>query len=101
MFGATVLGPIPMGFNPQAAVFFTGIGMIVLISTTHMKVPSYLGPSFAFVGPVLAVTGGDPSKVPFALCGISGTAVLVRICLQISRILLILARTHDSFKWDN
>ena len=46
MFGATLLGPTPMGFNPQTAVFFTGIGMIVLISTTHMKVPSYPVPSY-------------------------------------------------------
>ncbi len=76
MFGATVLGPILMGFNPQLALFFTGVGTLIFILTTRMKVPSYLGPSFAFIGPVLAVTGGDPSKVPFALCGIAGAAVL-------------------------
>ena len=76
MFGATVLGPILMGFNPQLALFFTGVGTLIFIFTTRMKVPSYLGPSFAFIGPVLAVTGGDASKVPFALCGIAGAAVL-------------------------
>ena len=26
MFGATVLGPILMGFNPSTAIFFSGIG---------------------------------------------------------------------------
>src|SRR5271157_6665612 len=76
MFGATVLGPILMGFNPQLALFFTGVGTLIFIFTTRMKVPSYLGPSFAFIGPVLAVTGGDASKVPLALCGIAGAAVL-------------------------
>jgi uracil-xanthine permease len=76
MFGATVLGPMLMGFNPQLALFFTGVGTLIFIFTTRMKVPSYLGPSFAFIGPVLAVTGGDASKVPFALCGIAGAAVL-------------------------
>ena len=54
MFGATVLGPILMGFNPQLALFFTGVGTLIFIFTTRMKVPSYLGPSFAFIGPVLA-----------------------------------------------
>jgi uracil-xanthine permease len=76
MFGATVLGPILMGFDPQLALFFTGVGTLIFIFTTRFKVPSYLGPSFAFIGPVLAVTGGDASKVPFALCGIAGAAVL-------------------------
>ena len=72
MFGATVLGPMLMGFDPQLALFFTGVGTLIFIFTTRMKVPSYLGPSFAFIGPVLAVTGGDATKVPLALCGIAG-----------------------------
>jgi uracil-xanthine permease len=39
-------------------------------------VPSYLGSSFAFIGPVLAVTGRDPTKIPQALCGIAAAGVL-------------------------
>src|SRR5690348_468539 len=70
MFGATVLCPILMGFNPQVALFFSGIGTLLFILITRFQVPSYLGSSFAFIGPVLAVTGGDPSRIPFALCGI-------------------------------
>ncbi len=76
MFGATVLAPLLMGFNPQVALFFSGVGTLLFIAVTGMKVPSYLGSSFAFIGPVLAVTGGDASKVPFALCGIAGAALL-------------------------
>lgn len=76
MFGATVLAPLLMGFNPQAALFFSGVGTLLFIATTGLKVPSYLGSSFAFIGPVLAVTGGEASNVPFALCGIAGAAVL-------------------------
>jgi len=76
MFGATVLAPIIMGFDPQVALFFSGIGTLIFIFTTGFKVPSYLGSSFAFIGPVLAVTGGDPSNIPYALCGIAGAAVL-------------------------
>src|SRR5207302_10529905 len=76
MFGATVLAPILMGFNPQAALFFSGAGTLLFILVTGFKVPSYLGSSFSFIGPVLAVTGGDASKIPFALCGIAGAAIL-------------------------
>jgi putative pyrimidine permease RutG len=76
MFGATVLCPILMGFNPQVALFFSGIGTLIFILITRFQVPSYLGSSFAFIGPVLAVTGGDASRIPFALCGIAGAAVL-------------------------
>lgn len=76
MFGATVLAPILMGFNPQTAIFFSGIGTLLFILITRAKVPSYLGSSFAFIGPVLAVTGGAGEKIPFALCGIAGAAAL-------------------------
>jgi uracil-xanthine permease len=65
-----------MGFNPQLALFFSGVGTLIFIATTRSKVPSYLGSSFAFIGPVLAVTRGDPSRIPFALCGIAGAALL-------------------------
>ncbi|MFB3827343.1 MAG: uracil-xanthine permease family protein [Bryobacteraceae bacterium] len=76
MFGATVLAPLLMGFNPQAALFFSGVGTLLFLLATGLKVPSYLGSSFAFIGPVLAVTGGNASNVPFAQCGIAGAAVL-------------------------
>ena len=76
MFGATVLAPVIMGFNPQVAIFFSGIGTLIFLVATRLKVPSYLGSSFAFIGPVLAVTGGNPALIPNALCGIAGAAVL-------------------------
>jgi putative pyrimidine permease RutG len=76
MFGATVLAPILMGFNPQVALFFSGVGTLIFLFTTGFKVPSYLGSSFAFIGPVLAVTGGNSADIPYALCGIAGAAVL-------------------------
>jgi len=66
MFGGTVLVPVLLGFNPQVTLFFTGIGTLVFVATTGFKVPSYLGASFAFIGPILTVTGGDPSKIPLA-----------------------------------
>ena len=84
MFGATVLAPILMGFNPQTAIFFSGIGTLIFILITRAKVPSYLGSSFAFIGPVLAVTGGAAEKVPFALCGIAGAALLYALAAAVT-----------------
>jgi len=84
MFGATVLAPILMGFNPQVALFFSGIGTLIFILITGFKVPSYLGSSFAFIGPVLAVTGGNAAKIPYALCGIAGAAFLYAIAAVVT-----------------
>jgi uracil-xanthine permease len=79
MFGATVLAPVIMGFDPQLAIFFSGIGTLIFLVTTRMKVPSYLGSSFSFIGPVLAVTGGSAALIPEALGGIAAAAVLYAI----------------------
>jgi len=84
MFGATVLAPIIMGFNPQAALFFSGVGTLIFVITTDFKVPSYLGSSFSFIGPVLAVTAGSAAKVPEALCGIAGAAVLYALAALVT-----------------
>jgi len=84
MFGATVLAPLLMGFNPQVALFFSGIGTLIFIAVTRARVPSYLGSSFAFIGPVLAVTRGDSSRIPFALCGIAGAALLYGVAALVT-----------------
>ena len=84
MFGATVLAPLLMGFNPQVALFFSGVGTLLFAAATGWKVPSYLGSSFAFIGPVLAVTGGDASRVPLALCGVAGAALLYVVAALIT-----------------
>ncbi len=84
MFGGTVLAPILMGFSPQVTLFFSGVGTLIFIVVTGFKVPSYLGSSFAFIGPVVAVTGGDSAKIPLALCGIAGAAVLYGIAALVT-----------------
>ena len=40
MFGATVLAPVIMGFDPQLAIFFSGIGTLIFLAVTRLKVPS-------------------------------------------------------------
>src|SRR5256884_7890608 len=57
MFGATVLVPLILGFNPNPVIFFSGVAPLIFLVVTGFKVPSYLGSSFSFIGSVLAVQG--------------------------------------------
>src|SRR5260370_7385775 len=47
MFGAPVLAPILMGFNPDPAIFFSGIGSIILFFILRPRLPSYLSSSLS------------------------------------------------------
>ena len=71
MFGATVLAPILMGFDPNLAIFMSGVGTLLFYFITGGQVPSYLGSSFAFIGVVIAATGyggqGPNANLPVAL----------------------------------
>ena len=57
MFGATVLAPLLMGFDPNLTIFITGVGTILFFLITGGRLPSYLGSSFAFIAAVAAATG--------------------------------------------
>lgn len=57
MFGATVLAPFLMGFDPNLAILMSGICTILFFFMTGGRVPSYLGSSFAFIGVVITATG--------------------------------------------
>ncbi len=74
MFGATVLAPLLMGFDPNVAILMSGIGTLIFFVIVGGRVPSYLGSSFAFIGVVIAATGyigkGANSEIGFALGGI-------------------------------
>jgi putative pyrimidine permease RutG len=74
MFGGTVLGPLLMGFNPNVAIFFSGIATLIFYISVRGRVPSYLGSSFSFVAAVIAATaysGSGPNQnIPAALGGI-------------------------------
>jgi pyrimidine utilization transport protein G len=73
MFGATVLAPLLMGFDPNLTIFITGIGTILFFLMTGGRMPSYLGSSFAFIGAVAAATGyagvGTNPNIAVALGG--------------------------------
>src|SRR5688572_20656903 len=74
MFGATVLAPILMGFDPNVAILMSGVGTLIFYLVTGGRVPSYLGSSFAFIGVVIAATGyggqGPNANLGVALGGI-------------------------------
>lgn len=55
MFGATVLVPTLTGISPAVALVSSGIGTLVFLLITKGKAPSYLGSSFAFINPIIAV----------------------------------------------
>jgi putative pyrimidine permease RutG len=80
MFGATVLAPILMGFDPNVAILMSGIGTLIFFVLVGGRVPSYLGSSFAFIGVVIAATGyagsGPNANLGVALGGIVACGAL-------------------------
>ncbi|MBK4736301.1 solute carrier family 23 protein [Noviherbaspirillum pedocola] len=74
MFGSTVLAPLLMGFDPNLAIFMSGIGTLLFFLFVGGRVPSYLGSSFAFIGLVILVSGyggqGPNGNLGVALGGI-------------------------------
>src|SRR5258706_5968714 len=84
MFGATVLAPILMGFDPNIAILMSGVATLIFFFISGGKVPSSLGSSFAFIGVVIAATAyagkGPNASIAVALggivaCGIVYTAI--------------------------
>ncbi|MCW5661061.1 MAG: NCS2 family nucleobase:cation symporter [Burkholderiaceae bacterium] len=83
MFGATVLAPILMGFDPNVAILMSGVGTLIFFFVTAGKVPSYLGSSFAFIGVVIAASAyggsGPNANIGVALGGIIACGVLYAV----------------------
>lgn len=57
MFGSTVLVPIITGLDVSASLFLAGVGTLLFHLITKGQVPAFLGSSFAFIAPILAVAG--------------------------------------------
>ncbi len=55
MFGATVLVPFLLHVNPATSLLMNGVGTLLYLWICKGRVPAYLGSSFAFIAPVLAV----------------------------------------------
>jgi putative pyrimidine permease RutG len=80
MFGATVLAPLLMGFDPNVAILVSGIGTLIFFLAVGGRVPSYLGSSFSFIAVVIAATGysgsGPNANLGVALGGIVAAGAL-------------------------
>jgi len=83
MFGATVLMPIVMGFDPNVAILFSGIGTLIFFVAVGGRVPSYLGSSFSFIAVVIAATAyagsGPNANIGVALTGIIACGIVYAI----------------------
>ena len=55
MFGSTVLVPILVGLNPGIALFSSGVGTLMYLLITRHKIPAYMGSSFSFIVPMIAL----------------------------------------------
>ncbi len=80
MFGSTVVLPIFMGFDPNVAILFSGVGTLIFIVAVGGRIPSYLGASASFVPVVVAATayagsGANPN-IGIALGGIIAAGML-------------------------
>ena len=75
MFGASVLVPILFGIDPGIVLLMNGIGTLLFIMITKGKAPAYLGSSFAFLAPGIAIieSQGFPyAQGAFVAVGILG-----------------------------
>ncbi|WP_160679520.1 uracil permease [Clostridium sp. C8-1-8] len=83
MFGSSVLVPILFNVDPSIVLFFNGIGTLLYAFITKKKIPAYLGSSFAFIAPVLALMGKGLSfgeiQSGFVVVGIVLAAVAILI----------------------
>lgn len=75
MFGASVLVPIVLKFDPSIVLLMNGIGTLLFILITKGKAPAYLGSSFAFLGPagiVISQLGPEYAQGGFIAIGLVG-----------------------------
>ena len=77
MFGATVLVPALTGLSVSATLLFAGLGTLLFHVLTKMKVPAFLGSSFAFIGGYAAVVAlgeaqglDKAASLPYACIGV-------------------------------
>jgi len=69
MFGATILVPILTGLSPTTALFTAGLGTLLYILITQGKVPAFLGSSFAFIAPLIAISSSADFGLAYAMGG--------------------------------
>ena len=77
MFGATVLVPVITGLSMSATLLFAGLGTLIFHFLTKLRVPAFLGSSFAFLGGYAAVVSMGAQQ------GLSATESLPYACIGV------------------
>ena len=83
MFGATVLVPVITGLSMSATLLFAGLGTLIFHVLTKMKVPAFLGSSFAFLGGYAAIVSMGEAQglsasesLPYACIGVFSAGII-------------------------
>ena len=86
MFGATILVPIITGMPISVALFASGLGTLLYVVITKMKVPVYLGSSFAYIAAVniaREAMGGDIGGAQSGLVMVGIVYVIVAFIIKV------------------
>ena len=83
MFGATVLVPVITGLSMSATLLFACLGTLIFHLLTKMRVPAFLGSSFAFLGGYAAVVSmgaqqglSAQESLPYACIGVFSAGII-------------------------
>ena len=103
MFGATILVPILVnnyfhgeGLSIQVTLFCAGFGTLLFHVLTKLKVPAFLGSSFAFLGGFATVAELDTGifanmsygeKLPYACGGVFVAGLLYLVLAMIVKVI--------------
>ncbi|MBQ4606236.1 MAG: uracil-xanthine permease [Clostridia bacterium] len=86
MFGATVLVPLLTGLDVATTLLMAGLGTLLFHLITGMKVPAFLGSSFAFLGGYGAIaplagngTMTNAQLLPYACLGVACAGIVYLI----------------------
>ncbi|MBR4826902.1 MAG: uracil-xanthine permease [Bacteroidales bacterium] len=77
MFGATILVPVITGLSMSATLLFAGLGTLIFHFCTKLRVPAFLGSSFAFLGGYAAVVSMGSAQ------GLSASESLPYACIGV------------------
>ena len=87
MFGATVLVPLLTGLPVSTTLLFAGLGTLLFHVITGMKVPAFLGSSFAFLAGYFAIApNGEAELLPYACFGVALAGLVYLILAGLFRI---------------
>ena len=85
MFGATVLVPAITGLSVSATLCFAGLGTLLFHVITGMKVPAFLGSSFAFLG-AYALVGSAGIPIQYCCFGVAVAGLMYLVLAALFKI---------------